>query len=453
VQEDAGAQTIANFATNISTGPSDESGQSLGYLSFGYTNAALFASGGQPNLNLTNGTLTFTPAADAFGTSTVTFTLQDDGGTANSGVDTSIEYSFVITVNAVNDPPTFDTLAGDPPTVLEDAGAQSVANFATGMSAGPANESTQVLTFNVTTNNNGLFASGPAIDATTGELTYTPAANANGTATVTVTLSDDGDGNNTSASQQFTITVTAVNDAPSFIMTASPNQTVLEDAGAQNVANFIASTSMGPSDESGQSVLAYLVTADNTALFSSQPAINPSTGELTYTPAADANGSATVTVRLQDDGGTANGGVDTSASQQFTITVTAVNDAPSFTSGGDVFVDEEFASSGTTVSGWATNISTGASNETQTLTFNITNNTNPGLFTVLPAIDSSTGDLTFTAKGGSPDTATLTVTLSDDGDHGEGGGIVYGRYLHHQRHLHQRRANFQPASLSRPGSR
>ena len=34
-----------------------------------------------------------------------------------------------------------------------------------------------------------------------------------------------------------------------------------------------------------------------------------------------------------DDGGTANGGIDTSAAQTFTITVTAVNDAPSFIKG------------------------------------------------------------------------------------------------------------------------
>ena len=53
------------------------------------------------------------------------------------------------------------------------------------------NESTQVLTFGVTNNNNALFSTQPAIDAT-GNLTYTPAANANGLATVTVILKDDG---------------------------------------------------------------------------------------------------------------------------------------------------------------------------------------------------------------------------------------------------------------------
>ena len=51
-------------------------------------------------------------------------------------------------------------------------------------------------------------------------------------------------------------------------------------------------------------------------------------GTLTYTPAPNANGVATVSVQVRDNGGTASGGVDTSAAQTFTITVTAVNDVP-----------------------------------------------------------------------------------------------------------------------------
>src|SRR5690606_27067176 len=58
----------------------------------------------------------------------------------------------------------------------------------------------------------------------------------------------------------------------------------------------------------------------NSALFSSGPAI-AADGTLTYTPAAGAFGTATLTIRVQDSGGTASGGVDTSATQNFTITV------------------------------------------------------------------------------------------------------------------------------------
>ena len=50
---------------------------------------------------------------------------------------------------------------------------------------------------------------------------------------------------------------------------------------------------------------------------------------------------AVITLLLQDDGGTENGGVDTSASQQLTITIGAVNDASSFPGGADLTVLED----------------------------------------------------------------------------------------------------------------
>ena len=78
----------------------------------------------------------------------------------------------------------------------------------------------------------------------------------------------------------------------------------------------------------------------NAALFAAGPAVD-SAGVLTYTPAANANGSATITLVLKDNGGTANGESDTSAPQSFVITVTAVNDAPSFTKGADETVLED----------------------------------------------------------------------------------------------------------------
>src|SRR5262249_52439688 len=66
-------------------------------------------------------------------------------------------------------------------------------------------------------------------------------------------------------------------------------------------------------------------------------------GTLTYTPAPDANGVATVRVRAKDDGGTANGGQDTSPAQTFTITVTAVDDAPVNAVPGPQTTDEDTA--------------------------------------------------------------------------------------------------------------
>ncbi|PIQ63512.1 MAG: hypothetical protein COV99_02340, partial [Bacteroidetes bacterium CG12_big_fil_rev_8_21_14_0_65_60_17] len=115
---------------------------------------------------------------------------------------------------------------------------------------------------------------------------------------------------------------TAVNDAPSF--TAGPDVDVLEDAGAQTVAAWATNISAGPADEAAQQLTFNVsVPQAGQALFAALPAVDAGSGDLTFTPAANANGQATVTVSLSDDGGTANGGVDTSADQTFTITITA----------------------------------------------------------------------------------------------------------------------------------
>ena len=76
----------------------------------------------------------------------------------------------------------------------------------------------------------------------------------------------------------------------------------------------------GPDNESDQS-LAFTVTDNsNPSLFSTVPALDD-TGTLTYTAVAGAVGIAAIEVELSDDGGTANGGEDTSAPQTFTIEV------------------------------------------------------------------------------------------------------------------------------------
>jgi hypothetical protein len=146
--------------------------------------------------------------------------------------------------------------------------------------------------------------------------TYTPTLNYNDAAvpdSFTFTVSD---GSATSATATVSITVNAVNDAPSF--TKGANQTVSAVAGAQTVTPWALFLNAGPLDESGQA-LDFIVSNNNNGLFTVQPAIAAG-GTLTYTPLSTANGSATVTVRLHDNGGTSPG-VDTSAAQTFTIQV------------------------------------------------------------------------------------------------------------------------------------
>lgn len=96
--------------------------------------------------------------------------------------------------------------------------------------------------------------------------------------------------------------------APAF--TKGPNLTVDADDGAQTVVNWATNISGGSSG----GAVTFLVSANNSSLFSVQPAIN-SSGTLTYTPSLDAEGTATITVQAKNGAGV------TSAPQTFTITV------------------------------------------------------------------------------------------------------------------------------------
>jgi hypothetical protein len=314
VLEDDGASSVAGWATAISPGPASESSQTVSFET-SVDDASLFAV--QPAV-AADGTLTYTPAANAYGVATVTIRARDDGGTANGGVDTSPAQTFTVTIEPVDDAPSFSGGTGQ--TVLEDAGAKSVSGWATGISPGPANESSQSVSFQVSASPTGLFAVQPAV-APDGKLTFTPAANVNGTATVTVKAKDNGGtangGVDTSPTQTFTITVQAVNDAPSF--TAGANQTVVSVLGAASISGWATGISTGPVNESSQSVW-FEVVNDNPGLFAAQPAVAPD-GTLTFTTTLLAIGVATVTVHIHDDGGTADGGVDGSPDQTFTITI------------------------------------------------------------------------------------------------------------------------------------
>lgn len=411
VLEDVGAQTIAAWATDISTGPGDESGQTVQFL-VSNNNAALFSIA--PAVAV-DGTLTFTTAQDAVGTATLSVQIMDDGGTANGGIDTSATQMATIELQPVNDVPSF--VVGANQAVDEDAPAQAVANWVTSISPGPVDEAAQTIQFIVSNDNAGLFAVAPAV-ASDGSLTYTPAANEFGTAIVSVQAMDDGGtaggGVDTSAIQTAAIDVRSVNDAPSFV--SGPNQISLEDAGAQTVPGWATNIS---ANRGGVQVLTFIVSNDNTALFSVQPSIDATTGTLTYTPAVDANGTALVDVQLMDDGGTANGGVDTSPVEQFSIELSAVNDAPSFVAGPNLFAfDEDGAQS---IDPWATAISPGPADESaQLLTFNVVGNSDPGLFAVPPAI-AVDGSIAFTPLLGADGESIIDLQLMDDGGTVDGG--------------------------------
>ena len=98
----------------------------------------------------------------------------------------------------------------------------------------------------------------------------------------------------------------------------------LDDA-SRETENFLASLAR----EHVACVLGGLVSNSTTGKPRNEALALAPDGTLTFTPAPGVNGSALVTVIAEDNGGTANGGVNR-ATNSFTLTVLALNHAPSF---------------------------------------------------------------------------------------------------------------------------
>lgn len=411
-------EDTATVSGLIVTANPGDAGTTTHYKVTGITNGTLFLNDGTPVLNgafITKAQgaagLKFTPSADFFGNGS--FQLQASTTNSDTGLGGAV-VTATITVNPVNDPPTFAQPANV--TVDEDSGPFTQTGFANGFNPGPANEGAQaVLGYVVTNSNNALFTTQPAI-APDGTLTFTPAPNASGTVTVTVQVRDNGGGNDLSAARTFTITIKPVNDAPTLTLGTSP--TVDEDAAPQTVTGFATFTPGGP-DESAQTAT-YATTVTGTTgnlAFTTPPTIAPD-GTLTYTLAPNTNGTATVQVTVTDSEGA------TSTTYTFTITARPVNDAPVVTVGNGPTVPQDGGAQ--SVPGFATFSPGGGSDETaQTPTYTVTNNNN-ALFSVQPTI-SANGTLTFTPAPGASGTATVSVTVVDNGGTANGGiaaGIV-----------------------------
>lgn len=208
-----------------------------------------------------------------------------------------------------------DTDAGTSPMTVAlsvDSGSLTLANAA-GVSIDSGADGSGAVTI-----------SGPlaAINAAINGLSFAPPADFNGSANLSISSNDNGNTGTDGPkfdSDNLVIEVRPVNDAPAFAIGA--DQTINADAGVQNLPGFATAISPGPADESGQA-LTFEVTPDLPALFAQAPAI-AADGTLSYAPNASSTGVATISVRLRDDGGTADGGVDLSATQTFTITIEA----------------------------------------------------------------------------------------------------------------------------------
>ena len=413
VDEDSPLVTVNSWAEFIPGGGDDENTQAATYFVADISDVTFFDA--VPSVTPA-GTLTYKLAANAFGTATFSLAVRDNGGTANGGVDTSITQTFTVSVNAINDPPTL--IATDPPSSFEDAGPVTIAQWAT-FNPGEG-EGTQSATYRLSSLTNAeLFAATPTVDLE-GTLRYTASANVFGTATFTLAVQDDGGtvkgGVDFSAPKTFTITITPVNDRPSF--TALDPSAINEDSGAVVVPNWATFHPGGGSDEASQTAVYHVSNLTNPHFFETLPSVSPD-GTLTYAPAPNASGIATFSLTVADNGGFANGGVDTSVSHLITVTISAVNDAPSFQKGPDIVFDPAMIA--VTQNQWATQISPGPGNESSQHAAFILSGYDTTLFSVQPAIDAITGQLTFFSASQRIFKTTVTVTLVDDGGTLNGG--------------------------------
>ncbi|MCF6264211.1 MAG: cadherin-like domain-containing protein [Xanthomonadales bacterium] len=351
-------------------------------------------------LDAVSSSVDYTPNGGFFGSDSFTFV-------ANDGQTDSTPANFEITVEAVNDQPSFTT--GGDVTVDEDSSAYSN-TWATALLAGPVNESGQTLSFNmVSVSDASLFSVSPVVDAA-GNLTFTPAVGVFGTSTVTLNIMDNGltanGGVDTSTPDvSFDINITEVNDAP-----------VLAVIGAQSI------------DELQQ--LAFIATATD----SNTPAQNLSFslsgeptgatitagGDFTWTPTESQGtvGSFTFDVVVTDDGANPANLTD---SETIIVTVNKVNAAPVLANIGAQSIDELTQ---LTFAATATDIDL----PVQSLSFSLSGTvpsgasiTAAGVFTWTPTeaqgADVYTFNVIVTDNGTNPanltDLETITVTVNE----------------------------------------
>jgi large repetitive protein len=233
-------------------------------------------------------------------------------------------------------------------------------------------------------------ANGSAVLNADNTVTYTPKSDFNGSDSFTYTVADDHGGTDKAT---VNITVTPVNDAP---VADGDSATTAEDT-PTNIAVLSDDT-----DVDGDA----LSVANTTQPSHGTVSINAN-GTLSYTPAADFNGSDTFTYTVSDGhGGTATATVN--------VTVTPVNDAPT------VAVAAGGSSCGTNYRSGTINLTVNDPDglqQTESLKLGATSNNT----TLVPNTNSNltfggagaTRTLRATALSGRTGTALITVTVSD----------------------------------------
>ena len=333
-----------------------------------------------------NGDITYTPAANFNGTDTFTYTVSDGTLTSTATV--------TVTVTPVNDAPVG---VNDNATTTQGVAVTLAANT---LLANDSDVDTAHSALSITAATQG--AHGATVRANDGTITYTPAANFNGTDTFTYTISD-GSLTNTAT---VTVTVTGTTPTGHAPVAAGDTATTAEDTPKTIAANTLLAND-SDADNDPLSITAVGTAAHGTTS-------KTANGDITYTPAANFNGTDTFTYAVSD------GTLTNTAT--VTVTVTPVNDAPTITA---ATVNTPAAD------GTVTGAVTATDPDNDTLTYTATTSTKgsvrigpDGTFTYTPTaqartdaagttgVDTDTVTVTVTDGYGGSDTQDLTVTIA-----------------------------------------
>ena len=325
-------------------------------------------------------TVNYVPDANFHGTDT--FVVQISDGFLTDSI------TITMTVVAVNDLP---VITSEAVTTATEGQVYTYLPAATDVE-------NDTLTWNV-----GTAPASMNVNSTTGELTWTPA---NGDASAPVTLIvNDGTG---SVTQSFTITVTAVNDAPVITEGESTTVTMDEDATPQAFSLVLNAADA----DNAASELTWSI--GSAATNGSATVSGTGTSKVVnYTPDADFNGADSFTVNVSD----------ATASDTITVNVTvdAANDAPAITETSAAITTDEDVAGSVTLN--ATDIDTDAASITWTILTQATNgtasvsasNTGASMLVIYAPNANTNGADSFVVQisdGTLTDTITVDVTVN-----------------------------------------
>jgi hypothetical protein len=440
VDEDApaSATSFPGFLQDIRVGPTNENARQLVLLEVVSDNPSLFTV--PPRIDPSNGRLQFTVAPNASGDTWVQVQAIDNGGVASGGMDRSPTDRFLLRVEAVNDAPVW-TLPSASSGTIED----SLVITSRGMRLSDVDVGDQPMDVTLELESEAVWLDRPLpkglqrvggsegvlrwwgsldlLNQALDELTFRPATNFFGTQNIRLTVNDLGSvgkGGGQVSTAVFSLEITPVNDAPSF--TALPEGTVVlvdEDAATSKttLSNFLTGIQVGPTNEVTRQTLSFEVSVENPNLFSQLPRISEA-GELRFVPNPQAWGESLVTVHALDNGGTANGGWNRSATNSFRIVVQAVNDPPVVTvSSTNLTLVGAASDTGVrSVAGFVRSVSVGPADEVaagQRVTVSVSADREEA-FRQLPSIDSD-GKLSMALSPYWAGELILTVSANDDG--------------------------------------